>query len=224
MLLKRCQDAGLAVVGTLEQEVEAHERLAGAGRSGDERHCAGPIAIAERFVECRYPGRDALRAERVARRVVFVSEARKDGEAVGADAVRVLPGPEAAAAKFEHLEHAQFALGGAVGMQRDDRIGNGELRSVRRLVAVVFADPERGRGDSGQSPGQVVQEAPEVCFVGGEGSECFEAVDDDVARLLLLEDHVDLVDHTGKSVAGDDLAEVVVEDRCSDRIGVEERH
>ena len=168
MLLKRCQDAGFAVVGTLEQEVESHERLARPGRSGDERHRAGPVAITERFVECRYPRRGALGAERVARRVVFVGEARKDGEAVGVDAVRVLSGAKAAAPQFEHLEHAQFAFGGPVGMQRDDRVGNCELGRVGRLVAVVFADPEGGRGDGGEPTGQVVEEPPEGCFVGRE--------------------------------------------------------
>ena len=132
------------------------------------------------------------------------------------------PRAKAAAAQLEHLQHAKLAFGRALGVQRNDRIGNRELRSVRSLITVVLADPERRRGNCRESTGQVVKKTAELSFVGRERSQGFETVDDDVAGLLFLEERVDLVDDTRQPVAVHGFAQVVVEDRRSDRVGVEE--
>jgi hypothetical protein len=80
----------------------------------DECACAGPVTVTDRFVEGGYPGRGAVRTERVARGFDLVGEAGEDVEAVGTDAVGVFAGTKATAAKFEYLQDTRFALRGAV--------------------------------------------------------------------------------------------------------------
>ena len=162
--------------------------------AGDERDRAGPVAVTDRFVERPIspwwpaPYRACIPS------VDLVGEAWEDVEAVGTDSVCVFAGAEAASSKLEHLQDAQFALGGAVDVQGDDRVGDRELRSIGGLLAVVFADPERRRGDRGESAREVVQEASKLRLVRGERPECFEAVDHDETRLLFLQDPVDAGD------------------------------
>ena len=68
VLLERRQDRRPAVGGGAEREVETHQRLADAGRSGDERRRALPVPVAERVVERGDARRVARRSRTCTRR------------------------------------------------------------------------------------------------------------------------------------------------------------
>ncbi len=70
--------------------------------------------------------------------------------------------------------------------------------------------------------GEVVEEAAEIGVAGGERAQRLEAVDHDDARAVLLDQRVDAFRHGGEPVLMDGVAEIVVEHRASDLLGVEE--
>ena len=86
-------------------------------------------------------------------------------QSVRGEPVGVFAGEVAAAAELEDLQDPYLPIGGAVGAQRQDRVGDGELGCVAGVVAVVFADPERGDRQRGQPPGEIVQEPAEGSLV-----------------------------------------------------------
>src|SRR4029079_19737614 len=106
--------------------------LAGARGPGDEGHGAGPVPIAERLVERTNARRHALFPEYVTGFVELVGEPGKDVEAARSDSVRMFARAEVASPQFQYLQHPELTLGRPLGGQRDDRIGDRELRSICR--------------------------------------------------------------------------------------------
>ena len=152
-----------------------------------------------------------------------IGEPGEDRDAVRGEAIGVTSGAEVAPAQLGHLDQAQRALARALGRERDDPVGDGELRRRARLVLAVFADPEAGGGEGREQCGEVVQEAPERPRVIGERGQRLEAVDRDDPRPALLDQRGDPLGDGGEPVlAGHRRAEVLVEDRPADRIAIEE--
>ena len=139
------------------------------------------------------------------------------------EAICVPSRPEVAPAQLGHLDQAQRAFARTLGRQRDDPVGDGELRRRSRLVLAVLADPEAGGGEGGEQRGELVQERPERACVVRERGQRLEAVDRDDPGPPLLDQRRDpLGDRVEPVVAGHFRAEVLVEDRSTDRVAVEE--
>ena len=100
-------------------------------------------------------------------------------------------GAEVAPAQLGHFDQPERALAHALGRERDDPVGDGELRRRARLVLAVFPDPEGGGGEGREQCGEVVQEAPEPARVIGERGQRLEAVDRDDPRPVLLDQRAD---------------------------------
>ena len=77
VLLERGEDSRLAVRRALEQEMQADQRLAHAGRSRDQRRGARPQAVAEHVVQRLDTDVDAPWSERVRRLVLDIGETRE---------------------------------------------------------------------------------------------------------------------------------------------------
>ena len=132
-------------------------------------------------------------------------------------------GAEVAPAQLGHLDQPQRALVDALGRERDDPVGHGELRRRARLVLAVFPDPERRGREDREQCGEVVQEPPELARVVRERRQRLEAVDRDDPGLVRLDQRVDPLGDGGQpTLAGHGRAEVLVEDRAADRAAVEE--
>ncbi len=111
----------------------------------------------------------------------------------------------------------------SVRAQRQDRVGDSELRRVGKAGAVVLADPERADRQRRQASGQIVQEAAEGAPVGRVHLQRLEAVDHHQAGTALLEQLGDPGQHAGQPVVVQRLAEIVVDHPAAERGRVEVR-
>jgi hypothetical protein len=109
------------------EELQAHERLAGTRGAGDERRRAGPVAVAEGFVEGGDPGREPGGPDLVARRVDGIGQARVDDEPVAGQAVGVVARGEVAPSQLDHPQVADRPFARALGGELDHRVGHREL-------------------------------------------------------------------------------------------------
>ena len=138
---------------------------------------------------------------------------------VGREPVGVLAGEEAAAAELEHLEDADLALGRPLA--ESDRIASATANSgaTGDLVAVVLADPERGRPGTRRAGRRVVEEASESS-ASSRRTDCsaLKLSIDDHPGLSLLEERVDPIERLpARPSSFSDLAEILVEHRGADR-------
>ena len=109
-LLERDEHRVLVAGSTGVHEMQAHQRLAGPGWSGDQRGGTGPIAILEGVVEGSDAGRQALADRHGQLGVAWVGKTREQDEAVGSDAVDVIPRQEVAPAQLADAEIADRSV------------------------------------------------------------------------------------------------------------------
>ena len=144
-------------------------------------------------------------------------------DAVGRKPIPVLPAEEAAASEFQDLQDPRVAIGRGFGGQRDDAVGDRELRGVRDLVRSVLADPQGRRRERRQVAREVLQEAPERRRIRGERMQRLEAVDHEQSRSSFSENRDHATECLGQRVlmvqAG---AQILVEQLAADRFRVEE--
>ena len=223
VLLQRRDHPGLAVRGAVEDEVEPHQGLAGSRRPGHERGAARRVALGEHRVERRDAGRDPAFAQPVAVLPEGIGEPREHRDAVAGETICVTSRAKVASAQLGHLDQAERALVHPLRRERDDPVGDRELRRRAGLVLAVLPDPEAGGGEGREQCGEAVQEAPEVPRVVGERGQRLEAVDRDDPRPPFLDQRGDALGHGGEpALAGHAPAEILVEDRPADRIASEE--
>ena len=205
------------------EKVQAHQRLANAGRAHDQSGGARPVPRApEQVIERRDTAFAAFGAQLVASLVLQIGEARENGESAIGDAIKVLPRLKAAASQLHDLEDTHLSFRDLFDVQGDDRVGDGKFGFVNRVRARIRRVPYRGCGCGGQLAGQAVEKAAEVARVRSHRVERAKAVDDDERRLDLLEVAVDRADDVIEPLL-QDLAHVLVHDAAlADRLSVEE--
>ena len=113
------------------------------------------------------------------------------------------------------------ALRHSVRVHGNNGVGDGEFGSVG-FVSLVLTDP-KGVGDSrGEAARQVMEESAVLRLVRSECADCFEAVDDEDARLEFLHQAADFFAQTLEATRHQRGAEIVLENCGTDRVGVEE--
>src|SRR5215207_2845243 len=132
-------------------------------------------------------------------------------------------GPISASSQLEHAEIAADAFGRPFRLQMDDGVGDAELGALHCFLGCVLAYPKRRDCQSGETPGQVVEESSEISVVDSEVSQRLEAVDNDDAGTALLDQSVDAFAHAGQAVTVECVTEIVIENGTSDLLRVEER-
>src|SRR5581483_11116344 len=222
VFLQGGHDAALTLLGSAEEEMQPHDRLAGTGGTGEYRGGPGPQPAAQHVVQPGDPGADPRVADRVAAGHRDVGQPGEQAQPGAGEPVTMLAGIELAAAQLPHVQEAQFPLAELGGGQLHDRVGHRELGGYGCLAGLVFADPQRGDGEGGQPAGKLVQELPEFRVPAGEGVQGLEAVDDDQPGPTVSHDGGDPLAHAGQPVPAGDLAQILVENRLADRGGLEE--
>jgi hypothetical protein len=123
--------------------------------------------------------------------------------------------------QLQDLQDAHLSFGRVLGAQRQDRVGDRELRRIAGIGVVIFADPER-RDSHGREPaGEVVQETTEGTGIGRVDPQRLEAVDHHQPRPPLPQQFGDPGQDTRQPLVVEHLAEVVVEDAGAEGGGVE---
>jgi hypothetical protein len=113
------------------------------------------------------------------------SASRGRRDAVGREPISVLAAQGAAPSELQDLQDALLAIGGRFDGERDDAVGDRELRRDRDLVRSVLTDPQGRRGVRRQVAREILEEAPERHRVRGERMQCLEAVDHEQPRSSL---------------------------------------
>ncbi len=221
ILLERCDEAGLPALRAGEDEVQCQQRLSDSRGPGDQRRCAAPVAVGEHRVERGHSRGHALRSLAVTGLVDRIGQPWIYVNTLAGQAIRVLAGQESTAPQLENLQYPALALGAAVGAQRQDGVGDGELGRIRGEGGVVLPDPERTDRQGRQPAGQFVQEAAQGFRIRRVVLQRLETVDHHQARTSLFDQLNDAGQHTGQAVVVQLLAKVFVHDAGAQRGCVE---
>ncbi len=192
-LLEGEEDAGLAAARTVEQELEAEERLAGPRSTEDHGRASAREAAAQHVVETGRARRDALVGD-FDLRPLGAAHPGKDRQAVAGDLEEMASGHRVAAAELDDLDLTDRPeLLPSIG-QADDAVGDRELREGQDLLRGVLPDEQAHRTPRRGVDGEVIDERSNGRRVAEEIFQSFEAVDDDDGGLFAFDPTDDLVE------------------------------
>ena len=201
ILLERRDHTGFPALRAGEHEMQGEQGLSDTRGPGDQRRGAPPVAVGEHRVQRRAHPRTSAREAHRSRPGRRGRPAGERPPTLGGQAIGVLPGEVPGAAELVDLQHPGFPFGAAVGAQRQDRVGDGELRGASAASTASYSPTQNevtGTADSG--PGQVVQEPAERPLVALVGAQGLEAVDHHQARPSVFEQIGDPGQHPGQAL------------------------
>ena len=223
-LLQREEDPRLPPARALEEEVQAHERLARPGAALDHGRARPRQATEQERVEAGDPGGDPIRE--VDRRLAVQlrsPHARVEREPVGAHLEEVAPGNVVRAAHFQDFELPGRRQLLALRGETHDAVGNGELRGDADVLGPVLADQQRRCPPRRDADREVVDKRPGVRGAGQEVVDGLEAVDGHDVRFLAFDALYHPRQRLLDAAATEGRAEIGEDDTLLDQAGVEER-
>ena len=136
VLLERRDDAGLAALRAGEDEVQCQQRLSDPGRSGDQGRCASPVAVGKHRVQRGHSGGHALRCRRRSCRLVDrIGQRGNTSSPLRERRYVCLPVRKPLPRSLRTCRTRISRSATAVGAQRHDGVGDGELRRIHRVCA-----------------------------------------------------------------------------------------